>query len=189
MDAGSAAGRITLYDSAAGGNPPGFAATGAFVVVSDDYPFDPATNGGTMPAAGPYKVFPNVPDPSSTPAAPAWRWMLGSLNGRIFRLGQPVPADPTANPPVLPGTYDLDPAYGMRSPQGLNTKYSPDTMPNPDLVAAHIAGNLTNLRARVYMIGQGRTDPTYAVGTVTNPVTYSGGAQDIAVYTTYIPAE
>jgi hypothetical protein len=186
MDPGSAAGRVTLFADPATNKTPDFAAPGAFVVISDDYPFDPATNGGTYVAPGSYKVWPNIVPPSTATLGTA-QYTLGALNGRVFRLGQLVPADPTANPPILPGTYDLDPAYGMRPPQGIS-KYSPDTMPNPDLVTAHPASALNNLRAKVYMIGKGRTDPTNATGQFA-PVDYSGGAQDIAVFTTYIPAE
>jgi hypothetical protein len=185
-DPASPAGRIQLFSDPVSFNTPDFAAPGAFVIIADDYPFDPASNGGVYPAAGAYIVWPNIVPAAGAPVGTP-QWSLGALNGRIFRLGQLIPADASANPPVAQGTYELDPVYGMRPPQGLQT-YSPDTMPNPDLVAAHAGQQLGKLRAKVYMIGRGRTDPTNALG-LTAPVEYSGPAQDIAAYTSFIPVQ
>lgn len=187
---GSLGGRITLsqsnvYPSSGGTNvAPPAAAPGAFVIVSDDYSYDSKQSGVT-----PYTLPQNDPIPtkdgfpSSYPA-----WTVGALNGRIFRLGAAVPANPNGTPPVYPGTYELDSAYGMRP--GVNGGLSPDTIPNPSIPAIP---NNTNPApwARCFMIGAGRTDPTavYNAATYSNASNYSGAAQDVSVYTTFIPVQ
>jgi hypothetical protein len=158
---GSVAGRITLstdiahavgattYNTAPADStnvPPVNVATGAFVIVADDYPYDPTATG----TAG-YTVPTNAG--------------VGSHNGRIYRLGQPVPANASATPPVPPGTYDLDPAYGMQA--------------GSDAIPIQANGPW----ARVFIVGVGRTDPQ------NNATGYSGTAQDIAVYTTFFPVQ
>jgi hypothetical protein len=172
VDGSTIAGRITLAldlshaQGALNSNVAPFAAApGAFIIIADDWPYDPA-NAGTAS----YALPPNLP--SATPPR-----MVGALNGRIFRLGQLVPADPTATPPIPPGTYDLDPAYGMRG----NAVASPDTVPIPGLV--NPGGGTNNPWARVFLVGAGRVNPQ------NSDSGYSGAAQDVAVYTTFIPAQ
>jgi hypothetical protein len=186
----SVAGRITLASnlSAAtasgtgvslpvpfsGGTPssnvaPANAVSGAFVIVIDDYPYDAST-----PTTAAY----NLPLNNSTTTPPL---LVGSLNGRIFRLGDAIPANPSGSPPIPVGTFDLDPAYGMQSPGTA----SPDQIPNPNLPAS-----AKGPWARVFIIGAGRTNPTSSASAdVTGPTAFSGNAQDVSVYTTYIPVQ
>jgi Tfp pilus assembly protein PilV len=165
----SLAGRITLYDmipSSGALVPPQAAAEGAFVIIADDYPYGATyspTTGIDSAVAGSYVQPPTVvSDPLSPPQLTV---PTGQSNGRIYRLGTAVPN--------MPGTYDLDPNFGMQRP-GVNG-ISPDQLPLLQSAAAN--GPL----AKVYIVGRGRTDPTAAA--------YSGAAQDIAVYTTFIPAQ
>ncbi len=169
---GSAAGRIQLFGdqlNPAVKPPPQTAAPGAFVIIADDYPFDPS-----KPAAADYPLPRDTIPADSTPASPInYPFHVGALNGRIFRLGAAIPTNP--------GLYDLDPAYGMRGGPGADS--SPDTVPNTALV--NRVATAKDLRAKVYIIGVGKTDPTVAPPNET----YTGAVQDIAVYTTIIPAQ
>jgi hypothetical protein len=193
-------GRIVLSntpDSTSGA--PLVAATGAFVVIADDFPPLPGMNRFTGGPAD-YGLQPNLPYNSAIPG----HYTVGELNGRIFRLGVQVPATPAntnANPVIAPGTFNLDPAYGMRPapsapavPPGGNLPppYSPDTIPNPYMLSnaqfptvgsqdVDFSVLLQYGCARVYIIGVGKTDPTNV-----NSPTYSGSAQDIGAFVSYI---
>jgi hypothetical protein len=157
---GSIAGQIQLFvdPSTAATAPngvPASAVTGAFVIIADDYPFDPSA-----PKAAPPYLLP-LNDV---------KYQVGAVNGRIFRLGAAVAGSP--------GLFNLDPTFGMSG----SAAASPDTIPNPELGPGGI--NLTgwtNLRAKAFIIGAGLTDPTRTV----TPNPPSGQAQDIAVYTTF----
>ena len=154
--AGSVAGRITLsqditYPSGTNATnvPPTAAVTGAFVIVADDYPYNEAS---------PTKATYPLPPPASG-------IIVGGHNGRIYRLGQPIAANATASPPIPPGTFDLDPVFGM---QNVN-----DVIPLANKCPW----------ARVYLVGAGYTDPTNIAAGRT------GAAQDIAVYTTFFQVQ
>jgi hypothetical protein len=175
----SIAGRITLGDMIPGSTgvvPPDAAAPGAFVIIADDYPYDPTTyNPATATdssATGSYAQPATVTHTAVAPYAVNVTRNTGQSNGRIYRLGQAVPADPTGGIP--PGTYDLDPSYGMQRPDP-TTGISADQLP-----LNQTAPGIGPL-AKVYLVGRGRTDPAAAP--------YSGAAQDVAVYTTFIPAQ
>ena len=172
--AGSAAGRITLSadlvhatGTVAPNVPPAAAVQGAFIVIADDYPYDSGSPAGLN---------------YSLPTVAANRAMLGKLNGHVYRLGPPVPADTLSNPKVLPGTFELDPQYET-VPAG--------TPPGAFVVPLPFAGGGNNTLARVYLVGAGRTNALSASDA--NPdltlTTYSGPAQDIGVYTTLFPVQ
>jgi hypothetical protein len=162
---------------------PANAATGAFVIIADDFPA--LSNPAMKPAIGgpsDYALQPNIPG----------SYAVGSMNGRIFRLGAPVPPGPNAalQVNILPGTFNLDPAYGMR-PIPPGGAYSPDNIPNPALLAAipiidseyvplHTSGC-----AKVYIIGAGKTNP----GDTNNPPAYTGAVQDIGAFASYIQVQ
>jgi hypothetical protein len=128
------------------------AAQGAFVIIADDCPY--SSSGAPGNAAGQdYSLPDNIPG----------GFTVGALNGRIFRLG-------AVNPNMPPGSFFLDPAYGMRPASGGGV--SPDTVP----------AFLGNPYAKAYIIGAGRADPTVTGN-------YSGQAQDIGVYTSYFQVQ
>ena len=179
--AGSVGGRITLstnltYAVAAQSNvnggttdtqnvAPAAAVPGTFVIVADDYPYDPTTG----PTAGTFVL------PANTTTT------VGAVNGRIYRLGQPVPVDTVNKPYVAPGTFELDPQYAT-VPQGTTV----DVVPIPLNVSPK-----TNPRARVWLVGAGRTSAltTTDAAPAATLTTYGGPAQDIGVYTTLFPVQ
>jgi len=185
-DPGAPGGRIFLSTGpgpeGSGNPPPPAAAPGAFVIVADDYPMpgtpvSPTTSAPAQPAGGgpaDYNIPPNV----------AGFYTVGAMNGRIFRLGKAVTEDfnevETSAYVNRPGTFDLDPQYGMRPPPQVASgpNFSPDVIPNP-------ASGETSYYAKVYIIGAGRADPTtYGPNAV-----YLGGAQDIGCFATYIQVQ
>jgi len=89
----------------------------------------------------------------------------GTYNGRIYRIGNPVGDAGTTN------TWELAPGTDMVD------------APKDKKVARIDPEELTD--ARVFIIGRGLTDPTKAVSS-DNP--YTGVAQDVAVYTSYLQA-
>ncbi len=158
------------------------AVTGAYVIIADDFPLNPiATSTPAAAAAQDYNLQQNI-TPAAGNSAPTYS--VGSLNGRIFRLGTPVTTSG-----ARPGTFNLDPTYGMRPASAGNGYYSPDTVPNPDMVFAG-GTNSTSLQnracAKVYIIGAGRTDPNPAN---TGYSTYAGPAQDIGVFSTFFQVQ
>jgi hypothetical protein len=179
------------------GGPPA-AAPGAFVIIADDYPFNPSFTpaySSVAPSTANYQLPPNLSlyNTLVNPVQTKAYYAVGSLNGRIFRLGQQIPATSATNKNVV--IYNLDPAYGMRPPASNGPAYSPDTVPNPDFVAYETAVNTIQspaaLCAKVFIVGQGRASNKYVLGGPLNghPPTYSKGAQDIGVFTTYIPVQ
>jgi len=158
--------------------PVGPPAQGAFVIIADDFPL--------VQTVVPFEGGPALPDyllPKNIPGASGFA--IGSLNGHIFRLGAPVPVNASANPPIGPGTFNLDPAYGMRPASGGFT--SPDTIPNTAMMqAAGMSWPASGMCAKVYIIGAGRTDPTVTSG---SNATYTGSAQDIGIFTTYFQVQ
>jgi type II secretory pathway pseudopilin PulG len=161
---GSLSGRITLSSnlSYAVGTPsgnvaPACAVPGTYVIVADDY----AYGGNTLAAASSatYTLPANV---TGTPG-----FTVGSLNGHIFRLGQPVPANSASNPTVDPGTFELDPQTPAPGTQAGGTDVLPTQTGGP--------------RGRVYLVGAGRTDYT----TYASPI--SGPTQDIGIFSGYVP--
>jgi hypothetical protein len=148
------------------------------VIVGDDYPSlpsAPVAGGGP----GTYALPLNVPltnPPTAVSVMMNFKmqsftgaYTIGSLNGRIFRLGAPVAG--------APGIFNLDPQFGMQPiPSGWS--FSPDVMPNP------FTSPSLNSSAKVYLIGAGRTDPT---ATGTNA--YTGPAQDIGAYVSYFQVQ
>jgi type II secretory pathway pseudopilin PulG len=180
----SIAGRITLsatkvYPISGGTNtPPPNAAPGAFVIVADDYPY--ATGVATSATvASPNYVIPANYTAYTSPADSgelntARHLIPGQFNGRIFRLGAAVPVNTAGTPPVYPGTYELDPAYGIPTGVALDN--------NATMIPAVKNGPWS----RVYLVGMGRTSPPSASTSATD---YSGAAQDVSVYTTFIPVQ
>ena len=166
--------------------------TGSFVIIADDFPCDPQNV-----SAMSYQLPPNFSLGATLGAVgittKAKSFQVGAVNGRIFRLGQAVTqdliaqADGTVQSVAYPnGTFDLDASYGMRPTptDPYSPQYSPDTIPNPDLVQAYSGrqyqvGGTHELRARAYLIGPG-SDPVTTVR--------GGAAQDAGCYTTYVPA-
>jgi hypothetical protein len=177
-------GRIKLVTSPTNPAPPPAAGTGAFVIVADDYPFDP-----TNPFLLSYSLPPNSLLPQPPPAAPPslpTTYTVGALNGRIFRLGTPVSEDleiidPSTGKPTQypPGVFDLDPQYGMRPPRTTPGYFpeSPDTMP-ADYLLQFNPGS-ASLYAKVYIVGIGKDGQG----------NYAKNAQDIGVYATYVPVQ
>jgi type II secretory pathway pseudopilin PulG len=177
--AGTPAGRIYLSSYPANGfqpqNPPPItsAAPGAFVIVADDYPGPVVQSSGSVDYPLPYN-YPGV-------------YSVGALNGRIFRLGKPTVADGNQGGQVyLPGTFDLDPQYGVRPPNS-TTVESPDTIPSRYLLGNPAFSNVVAPTfgqgggyAKVYIIGAGVDPSTGAV---------SGSAQDIGVFATYFQVQ
>jgi hypothetical protein len=173
-------------------SPPPNAVQGAFVIIADDYPFSPSgqatTPGVTQPQD--YNIPPNLTELASITNTPVYPvYSVGSLNGRIFRLGAPVTQDASGNT-LPPGTFNLDPAYGMRpaSTSQYAPTYSPDTIPNPDVTVLANNRNFNPIAqggmgcAKVYIIGAGATSPGSA-----SP--YSGPAQDIGIYASYFQVQ
>jgi hypothetical protein len=148
--AANPAGQINLFDSPAKGPAatvtPSNIGPGAFVIVADDYPFAPGT-----PSAANYQM------PSPAPYPP-----IGSMNGRIFRLGTAAGPGPSG----LGTIYNLDPAYGML-PGGAG---SPDTVLSP--------GGPGNFGVKVYIVGVGQVNGAY-----------TGPTQDTGVFATYFPVK
>ncbi len=190
----SPAGQIAITEDSASTTPARAAAPGAFVIIADDYPFDPSNV-----VAPTYKLPPNLSLYSSTlPVTTLKYYRVGALNGRIFRLGQKVTKDSTGAPLANSYTYELDPSYGMRPAQPNGPNYSPDTMPNPDFVnyeatppAVNPIANAGALRAKVFVIGMGMetSQPTpgqVIIEALGGPgfAKYSKTAQDIGVYST-----
>jgi hypothetical protein len=176
-------GLITLYGSATAplkAGMPAAAVPGAFIIVADDYPFDP-TNTATLNYTLPLNIT-NAVNPAFPPY-PTYR--VGSLNGRIFRLGQQVLTNSAGQ--NLTETFTLDPAYAMRPPDTATNRnapsYSPDTIPNPGMAAsfASPATVSANFRAKVYLIGAGPT----SLGSTT----VSGPAQDIGVFSSFFQVQ
>jgi type II secretory pathway pseudopilin PulG len=175
--AGSLGGRITLsadlahvFGASASNVAPAMAVPGTFVIVADDYPYLIK-----QPTLSPFQL------PLNNSAANP-DLVVGAYNGRVFRLGQPVPANSSSTPVVPPGTFELDPAYPMPA---VPSSTSPYLIPTTG-----INGPL----ARVYLVGAGRTNPlstndTTAAQQATTLTTYSGNAQDTGVYTTFFPVQ
>ena len=181
--AGSLGGRITLAAnlSYVVGNgkdnvPPGPAVAGAYVVVADDYPYGAtATN---LPAKAVTQATYTLP---VNGLAPNTSLVVGQYNGRVFKLGQPVPVDPSAKPPVYPGTFELDPSTPCPAVPAVTAPYAIPTVVNGPW-------------ARVYVVGAARTNvpPNMAASGLTEndlnvPANYSGLAQPIGVFTSTVP--
>ena len=177
---GSLAGRITLstnigyaVGAATGNAAPAAAVPGTFVIVADDYPYDP-TSAATAIAA---KYTVPLNNSATNP-----NLVVGALNGHVFRLGQPVPANSTSTPIVPPGTFELDPQFPMPPivTTATGTTLIPITASGP--------------RARVFLVGEGRAnalstnDTTTAQETATL-TTYTGPAQDTGVFSTFFPVQ
>ncbi len=161
------AGQITLGTDPVNMTAPLNAAPGAFVIIADDYPYDPSAA-----TTASYAVPANYNTAGAT-------YQVGALNGRIFRLGALVGASPYGGT-----TFNLDPSYGMRPASGGGD--SPDSIPSTELAAAAAASGLTAsyytqqfFHAKVYIVGQGQL--TGALPT--------GGSQDIGVFATYFPVK
>jgi len=175
---------LTTYAGPGGANnpPPPAAVPGAFVIVADDYPFDPSgTRVQGSSSQADYYMQPNIPG----------YYAAGALNGRIFRLGKVSTEDGNVGIAFDPGTFDLDPQYGIRPPVMMpdKTLKSPDTIPNAYMLAEARGtfqfGKAGGGYAKVYIIGAGRTDPT----TSGSSATYTGGAQDIGIFATYFQVQ
>ncbi len=190
--AGSLGGRITLaanlsYVVGAGKDnvAPGPAVPGAYVIVADDYAYgatkaNPPSNAVKQTIYTlPQNAVAPFPDTHSIPAPPYPNLVVGQYNGRVFKLGQPVPMDLTATPPVYPGTFELDPSTPAPTPTD-DAPFAIPTIPNGPW-------------ARVYVVGAGRTNvpPNMASGLTENdlnaPANYSGLAQPIGVFTSTVP--
>jgi type II secretory pathway pseudopilin PulG len=152
----------TAGQATGGSNPPpAVAAPGAFVIIADDFP-NPNHNGVN------YFLPPNIPG----------FFAVGSLNGRIFRLGKAITEDLNELAAYPPGTtFDLDPQYGMRPPPNLpgGPNVSPDIIPNP------YTGTAYQQAAKVYIIGTGSST------SVNGPAPTS--SQDIGVFATYFQVQ
>ena len=144
---------------------PAAAVPGAFVIVADDYPYLP-----TAPAMASFAL----------PVA-AGGVSVGQVNGHIFRLGQPVPANASAVPPVPPGTFEVDPQYGMRPIA--TTGLSPDRLPLPFAAPTAADPFLDQPHARVYVVGGAGIDPNNTAAGAT------GSAEAVGVFTTLFPIQ
>jgi hypothetical protein len=136
------------------------------VIIADDFPFG-------VPAQNPdYELLPN--NPTANPP-----YLVGALNGRIFRLGSYVGSS-TVNGGAV---YNLDPAYGMRPTPSNGGVESPDTVPSQAMLTAAgaSAGSYGGgqFRVKVFMVGAGQL----------NGGAYTGTAQDIGVFATYFPVK
>jgi hypothetical protein len=166
--------------------PPPAAETGAFVIVADDYPYNPTT-----PSSGIYALPPNVvppqPPPLKAPTAPN-SYTMGQVNGRIFRLGAAITEDYEIGILYPPGSFDLDPQYGIRGVPTTPGAFpeSPDTLPCSYLINTNPV--YKNFYAKVYIIGMGKDDPKRTAAT-NPPATYGKGAQDVGVYSTLVPVQ
>jgi hypothetical protein len=191
-DPNSPGGRIFLTTSLSSAAPPPAAATGAFVVVADDYAWNPTQN----PAQAMYQLPPNlIPAPKTTGLTNTNQYVysVGSVNGRVFRLGKPITEDFEQGIAYPPGTFDIDPQYGMRPPtvSQNGTLYSGDSIPSPVFMipASPIKnfayGNPNTVPptmtpiAKVYIVGMGKDDQG----------NYGKDAQDIGVFTTIVPVQ
>ena len=162
---------------------------GAFIIVADDDPYaglgDTTNYAQRNSAASPMYPLPTPALPPS-PTNPITR-----LNGHIYRLGAAIAAD-TNNPP---GTYELDPAYGLsdvpattRNLQFTAMKVVSDAINDDPYTKDYTTGNTVkynaDIWARVYIAGgralSNTADPTSA---------YTGPAQGIAAYSTFIPVK
>ncbi len=144
---------------------PAMAVPGTFVVVADDFPYLPGSETSTSFKLPLNKsaAYPNL--------------VVGAYNGMIYRLGQPVPPDASATPKIAPGTFELDPQYA--------------TVPAGSSPLIPVTGN-GGPRARVYLVGSGRAASPLPPGTVTPAstlTTYTGAAQDVGVFTTFVPVQ
>ncbi len=202
--ANSPAGQMAVYDNPTDGTPCGAAVAGAFVILADDFPCDPATpstarfvlpfdfdRGATVTAAG------------VSPTGSAQSFHVGSLNGRIFRLGtlssdhlvtDPATGNVSRVAGATPSTFDLDPSYGMRPVPAdpYQPQYSPDTIPSPSLTYSPVyplttppptpapvyGSRYAGLRARAYILPP-PADPTTGVRGTT--------AQDVGCYSVLVP--
>jgi type II secretory pathway pseudopilin PulG len=151
-------------------NPPHSAVQGAFVIIADDFPFNPTSGSTTLN----YTLPDNIVPPAGF-IAPAYS--VGALNGHVYRIGSPVAGSP--------GYFNLDSAYGMRPASAGTGIYSPDTVPNPDMCSVAAGIMAQQSCAKVYIIGAGRTNPQVTSGTNL----YSGPAQDIGVFSTYFQVQ
>jgi type II secretory pathway pseudopilin PulG len=177
------AGEITLYSGPASNTVPAAAVPGAFVIIADDYPYDPnsSLNGNGTAGSYSYNLLPNNANPASANIPP---YAVGTLNGRIFRLAS-VASD--LSPSNGLKRFNLDPAYGMR-PAG-NYVESPDAMPGQSIMAAANANRVSPNQGSP----GGPYDPNseqfrvkvYIVGAATSNGTALGSAQDIGVFATY----
>ncbi len=177
------AGEITLYTASTGFSVPPAAVPGAFVIVADDFPFDPSNpNGGAIPGSNAYGILPNFTPLQGSNIAP---YAVGAMNGRIFRLST-VATDFSANGLKR---FNLDPSYGMR-PAG-NYVESPDTMPGQSILAAAQAASSalpSGVSPAPYDPSQGTEQfriKVYIVGAPLQGTTPIGSAQDIGVFATY----
>ena len=203
--AGSLGGRITLAEDlahAAGGMtpnatmpnltnvPPPAAVPGTFVIVADDYPYSNLTG----PTVTPYTLFPNSPGgspPSAVLPNGSPPFINGAFNGRIFRLGQPVPANTTATPPVPPGTFELDPQY-MTVPASVTLPGTSTSIVVTTLLPSFPGGtSASGPWARVYLVGAGRTNALSSTDAApaATLTTYTGPAQDTGVFSTFFPVQ
>jgi hypothetical protein len=173
-------GRIQLVTSPTNLAPPAAAETGAFVIVADDYPYNPILAGPiyTLPP----NVLPQQPPPIAASKTPN-SFTVGQVNGRIFRLGTPILEDYEVGIIYPPGTYDLDPQYGMRPIPSAAGVYpeSPDTVPCQYLqnLSPVYQPQFQKFFAKVYIIGMARDDSGV----------YNKAAQDIGVYSTLVPVQ
>ena len=142
---------------------PGAVAEGAFIVISDD----------------------RITTPGLT----------GRMNGRIFRIGN-------FRSDISPAGWELAPGYDFIIDPGLNgVKYKAavdggvgQELVKDDITALGVTGALPDGGALVnsdgpavaFILGKGFADP---VTTPTGAGAYAGTAQDVAIYTTFVPAK
>ena len=169
------------------------AVPGAFVIIADDFPYDPNNSAGTAAFTLPFDFDKGATVSAGGVSTAAQSFHVGRLNGRIFRLGSlstdhllASPGSSTITAAPLPNTnapqsstFDLDPSYAMRPIPGdpYQPQYSPDTMPNPDLNTVY-SGHYAGLRARAYILAP-PVDPTTGVRGTT--------AQDVGCYSLLVP--